>query len=143
MMILVLKILSAISLLPFLFILFVSAMILLRLPRARMERYDGMPFDKVALVGRNGSVEPASNLVKKLKQRTLGLALAIAVIVMSFFITFFHPEALKNPDMYWYLAFGMACVGGWMIAFGCMHYGNLVSWNLLGAKPPPGVGGGH
>ncbi|MBU4204763.1 hypothetical protein KKE19_02400 [Patescibacteria group bacterium] len=139
MMILILKILSGISLVPFLFIFFVSALILLRLPQARLERYDGLSFDKVALVGRDGSVEPASKLIKKLKQRTLGLASATAVIIMSFFITFFHPETLKNPDMHWYLTFGLACVGGWLIAFGCMYYGNLVSWNLLGTKPPPGV----
>ena len=139
-MLFILKILSAVSLLPFVFVFLVSVMILLRLPTARLERYGGLPWGQIALLGRNHYIQSASNLISRLRGRTWGLLSAIGVIIMGFAIPYFSPESIKDPKMFSYLNFGMGFGGGWLMANGCVHYGNLVSWNLLGTKPPPGVG---
>ena len=135
MIILIMQILSAISLLPFLLILFVSAMIFIRLPSVRAER--GIPsWDMLALMEEDGSIQPASNLVKGLRKRATGLFCAVGVIIMGFVIPYFSPESIKDRDMFCYMSFGTGCGGGWLMAFGCIHFSNLISWNLVGLKPP-------
>jgi len=129
MFLLILKIISGISILPFFLTLITSLRIRMRIPRVNPL---GVPWDKVALYTAN-TVEPASNLITKFKLHSTGLISAIGMIILGFAVPYFSPpEAFKNIDMFYYLTLGIGTIGGWLAFTPCIHYGKLVILNILG-----------
>ncbi len=134
MIILILKILAGLSLLPFLFIFLVSLKIRLHLPS---KNYLGIPWNQVALYKPDGFAWPASELIRHFKINSTGLISAVGLIILGFVTPWiFPPEAIKHPDLQYYLTLGIGLFSGWLAVGGCIHYGNLVRWNLLGVRPP-------
>lgn len=134
MIVLILKIVAAISLLPFILVSIISLRLRWRIPSRNPL---GVPWDQVALYKLDGSVTSASGLIKHFKMTSTGLVSAIGMIILGFVVSWIEsPDAFKNIDMYYYLTFGSGLLGGWVALFSCIYDGNLVLWNILGVKPP-------
>ena len=132
MIVLALKIFAGVSLLPFIGVFITSMKIRLRIPPTN---HIGVPWDQVALYGQNG-IMPASRLISVFKRGSTGLICAIGMIAFGFIVPMIQPpEAFKDVNLHYYLTLGVGLLGGWLALFGCIRYGNLVMWNILGIVP--------
>lgn len=140
MIILILKIAAGISLIPFVLIAISTIRIRIQLmgPRGAANP-SGVPWDRVALYG---GLIPASELILLFKANSIGLLSAIAIIIFGFAGPHLPGLAFKNLDLFYYISLGPGLAGGWIAAPMCARYGNQVLWNILGVKPPQGVGDG-
>jgi heme A synthase len=130
MIITIVKVLSAISLVPFFVILLRAAQIWRALERSR--RKQGISSWSEILLRKSGEPDKkAEDIINDFKQRTLGVALAIVIILAAFIFSYLHPD---GPKTYWYAVLILGLLGGWNIAYECVNRGFIAVRHFLSEK---------
>ena len=130
MIITIVKVLSAISLVLFIFILFRATQIWRALERSR--RKEGISSWSEILLRKAGEPDKkAEDVINAFKLRTLGVALAIVIISAAFIFSYLHPD---GPKTYWYAVLIFGLLGGWNIAWECIDRAFIATRHFLSEK---------